>query len=75
MKPIKPKSAGTRDLHQTIPESADGAPVIPGAANTADAPIPKCPGCDTVLMAGIRKGWVRGFCLRCPMCYLVCISG
>lgn len=73
MNRIKPKIAGTVDPQNTIREPADGAPVIRNAANNAD--VPMCPGCDTILIAGIRKAWARGFSLRCPMCYLVCTSG
>jgi hypothetical protein len=72
MNRIKSRIAGTVDQQKTIPERADGVPVIRSSANNADVPV--CPGCDTVLMAGIRKEWARGFSLRCPMCYLVCTS-
>jgi hypothetical protein len=70
MNRIRFKSAGTVDQQNAIPEPADGDPIIRGSANNADVPV--CPGCDMVLMAGIRKEWARGVSLRCPMCYLVC---
>lgn len=73
MKRIKLKSVGIIDTQRTILETADGGPVIRGDPNSGAAHI--CPGCDTVLMAGIEEGSVRGCYLRCPICDLVCISG
>ena len=71
MNRIRSKTAGTIDQQGTIPETTDDASVT--RRNNIDAPI--CPGCNTVLMVGIRYGWGRGFSLRCPMCYRVCTSG
>jgi len=65
--------AGTIDPQKSILESADDGPVIRGEPNSDAAHI--CPGCDTVLMTGIEVGSVRGFFLRCPICYLVSMSG
>jgi hypothetical protein len=72
MNRIRFKTAGTIDQQRTISKTTDGAPVT-RRSNDTNAPI--CPGCNTVLIVGIRDGWVRGFSLRCPMCYRVCTSG
>lgn len=72
MNRIKSKIAWTANRQKTMTEPADVAPVSRSAASNVGVPV--CPGCDTVLMAGIGKGLARGFSLRCPMCYLVCTS-